>query len=204
MAVGLEIKESTIVSEPNSNGGDLFRLSVSAYDKMVEQGIFNEDDRIELWDGVLVRMSPKGIRHSNAIRRIDHQVDSLLGEKVIFTAQDPIRLDDFSEPEPDVVLLVPPIEKYDAQHPGPEDIYLIIEIADTSIERDRAKAAKYASNGIAQYLILNLNNSEVEDYREPSTDGYRTKRTYMADETIGLVAFPDIKIRVCDLLPKTR
>lgn len=178
-----------------------YRLRVDDYEKMVEHGIFDEDEKIELWEGVLVTMSPKGSKHANAVRRIDRIIEKKLGEKIVFSAQDPIRLDDFSEPEPDVALLVPPIENYDDRHPTPKDIYLVLEIADTSIEKDRRKAMNYARNGICQYLLLNLNTNEIEDYREPSADGYRFRKIYAESESFNLVAFSDIEIKVSELLP---
>lgn len=201
MSAVSEISETVTAPQLVGNGSDLYRLNVAAYDKMIEQGIFDEDDRIELWDGVLLHMSPKGIKHANAIRRIDQVIDSSLGNRVVFSAQHPIRLDDFSEPEPDVALLIPPIENYDLRHPTPNDIYLVLEISDTSLEKDRAKATSYGRNGICQYLILNLKNREVEDYREPMEVGYRSKTTYSENDTFRLVSFPEAEIRVIDLLP---
>lgn len=201
MSAVLEIKEESAVQQNVPGEPGVYRLRVKDYEKMIEHGIFGEDERIELWDGVLIEMSPKGIKHANAIRRIDKQIEEKLGDKVIFSAQDPIQLDDFSEPEPDVVLLAPPIEKYDFHHPKPQDIFLIIEIADSSLGYDRRKALKYAQNGIPQYLILNLNANEMEDYREPSADGYRFKKTFLKTESFNLVSFPETEINVADLLP---
>jgi Uma2 family endonuclease len=201
MSSVLELKEKTPVPQLQAGEFSLYRLRVEDYEKMVEYGIFDEDEKIELWDGILVEMSPKGTKHANAIRRISREIEKKIGEQIIFSAQDPIRLDDFSEPEPDVVLLVPPVEKYDFSHPTPKDIYLVMEIADSSIEKDRRKAANYAQNGILQYLLLNLNTNEIEDYREPSADGYRFKKTYTENESFNLVAFPDVEIKVGDLLP---
>lgn len=201
MSAVLELQEEISVSPLNGIESNLYRLRVEDYEKMIEFGIFDEDERVELWNGILVKLSPKGIKHANAIRRIDREIEKKLGGKVIYSAQDPIRLDDFSEPEPDVALLLPPVEKYDSRHPMPEDIYLIIEIADSSIYKDREKAANYARNGILQYLILNLNTNEIEDYREPSADGYRFKKIYAENESFTLTAFPEVEIKVGDLLP---
>ena len=184
-----------------SDGFLIRKISVEDYDKMVEHGIFDEDDRVELWEGVLITMSPKGSKHANAIRRIDRIIEKTLGDKIVFSAQDPIRLDDFSEPEPDVALLAPPIENYDDRHPTPKDIYLVIEIAETSIEKDRRKAVNYARNNICQYLLFNLNTHEIEDYREPAADGYRFKQTHDRTANFNLVAFPEVQIKVADLLP---
>lgn len=185
----------------NRNGSNLYRLRVEDYDKMIEHGIFDEDERIELWDGVLVKMSPKGIKHRNSTYLTSTFFQERFGRSVITQSQAPIRLDDFSEPEPDVVLAQAPLSNYLLTHPTPKDIYLIIEVADSSIDIDRRKAFKYARNGIRQYLILNVNTNEIEDYREPSTDDYRFKKTYIEDETFNLVAFPEVEIKVSDLMP---
>ncbi len=201
MSAILETREKPSLSQFSDGTFNPHRLRVEDYEKMIELGIFDEDEKIELWEGVLVTMSPKGTKHANAIRRIDRIIEKELGESIIFSAQDPIRLDDFSEPEPDVALLAPPIENYDFSHPTPKDIYLVMEIADTSIKKDRRKAVNYARNGIRQYLLLNLNTNEIEDYREPSADGYRFKQTHDADANFNLVAFPEVEINVADLLP---
>lgn len=194
-------KQKTTVPQTNGSVFTPHLLRVEDYDKMIEHGVFNEDEKIELWDGVIIKMSPKGIKHRNATTRITDYFYEFLRKKSLIQVQDPIRLDDFSEPEPDVVLAKTPLERYALQHPTPEDILLIVEIAESSIEIDRRKAFKYAQNSIEQYLILNLNTNEIEDYREPSEDGYRFKKTYTEDESFELVAFPEIEIKVSDLLP---
>ncbi|MCY7377204.1 MAG: Uma2 family endonuclease [Pyrinomonadaceae bacterium] len=201
MSAILETREKLPLPQFGDGAFDPYRLRVEDYEKMIDHGIFGEDEKIELWEGVLVTMSPKGSKHANAVRRIDRIIEKRLGEKIVFSAQDPIRLDDFSEPEPDVALLALPIENYDERHPTPQDIYLVMEIADTSIEKDRRKAFNYARNGIRQYLLLNLNTNEIEDYREPSADGYRFKKTHDAKAIFNLVAFPEVEIKVADLLP---
>ena len=201
MSAVLELQEKTSFSETNGNGSNLYRLRVEDYDKMIENGIFDEDERIELWDGVLIKMSPKGIKHRTTTTKATDYFYEHLRRKTLIQVQDPIRLDDFSEPEPDVVLAQSPLSKYTLTHPTPKDIYLVVEVADSSIDIDRRKAVKYARNGILQYLILNVNTNEIEDYREPSADGYRFKKTYTENETFNLVAFPDVEIKVSDLLP---
>jgi Uma2 family endonuclease len=197
MSAVLEIEEK---SDAQLNGGfSLYRLRVEDYEKMIEFGIFNDDDKIELWDGKLVTMSPKGTKHTVSTRKAFRLAGKILGKRAEIISQDPIKLDDFSEPEPD--LAIAKIGEYLSSHPTPKDLYLVMEVADTTVLRDRGKAKGYARNGIRQYLILNLNTNEIEDYREPAEDGYRFKRTYTEDESFNLVAFPDIVIKVSDLLP---
>jgi Uma2 family endonuclease len=199
MSSVLEVEEKL---DAQLNGGfSLYRLRVEDYEKMIEFGIFNDDHKIELWDGKLVTMSPKGTKHRNATTNLTDYLYEYLRKKALIQVQDPIRLNDYSEPEPDVALISPPLTKYISNHPTPADVFLVIEVADTTVLRDRGKAKGYARNGIRQYLILNLNTNEIEDYREPAEDGYRFKRTYTEDESFNLVAFPEVEIKVSDLLP---
>ena len=179
---------------------DLYRLRVEDYDKMIEYGIFGDNERVELLDGVLVKMSPKGVRQRTATTKTTNFFYEYLRQRAVIQVQDPIRLDDFSEPEPDIVLAKTPLSNYALRHPSPKDILLVVEVADTSVAIDRHKAKKYAENGIAQYLILNLNTNEIEEYREPSAEGYRFRKIYSNDENFNLVAFPDVSVKVSDLL----
>lgn len=177
-------------------------LTTSEYEQMIAAGIFNEDDRIELLEGVIVKMSPKGMRHATSTDRTARYFIRLLSERVIVRNQNPIRLNDYSEPEPDLVLAALEEFEYANRHPQPEDIYLVLEVADTTLAYDRNhKGLSYATAGIVQYLILNVGDMEIEDYREPSADGYRRKQTYKRGQEFNLVTFPDIKVKVNDLLP---
>ena len=103
-------------------------------------------------------------------------------------------------PNPTIVLALPPREKYLENHPTAVDILLVIEISDTTLIYDReAKARAYSRNGIRQYLLLNLQNQTVEDFREPGADGYEFKRTLRKGDIFNLVAFPEIEISLDDL-----
>jgi|ERR1044071_892076 Uma2 family endonuclease len=180
----------------------LRRLTTSEYEQMIAAGIFNEDDRVELLEGVIVEMSPKGMRHATSTDRAARHFIRLLGDRVIVRNQNPIRLNDYSEPGPDLVLAALEEFEYANRHPQPEDIYLVLEVADTTLAYDRHhKGSSYAAAGIAQYLILNVSEMEIEDYREPSADGYRRKQTHREGQEFNLVAFPAIKVKVSDLLP---
>ena len=177
-------------------------LTTSEYEQMIAAGIFTEGDRVELLEGVIVQMSPKGMKHATSTDRAARHFIRALGDRVIVRNQNPILLNDYSEPEPDLVLAAQDEHEYSFRHPKPEDIYLILEVADTTLSYDRNnKGMSYAKSAIVQYLILNLNKMEIEDYREPGADGYRQKQTYKAGQNFKLVAFPDITIEVSDLLP---
>ena len=192
-----EAQAATIQAPPT-----LRLFTVAEYYKMAEAGILRPDERVELLEGRIVKMSPKGIRHA-AVN--DHAGDCFrrrLGDRVIVRIQNPIHLDESSEPEPDIVLAIAQEKRYFDHHPIPSDILLAVEIADSSLRIDRGlKSRLYAQAGIIQYCILNLPAREVEDYRDPSADGYRSKQTYNAGQSFNLAAFPDVTISVDELLP---
>lgn len=184
-----------------ADGLPIHRLTVETYEKMIEHGIFGEDDRVELLNGVIVEMSPKKTKHTIVTYLVNGFFQENLRLKAIIRTQEPIRLDDLSEPEPDVVLVKSPLSKYFKTHPTPSDVLLVVEISDTTLLKDRQKTKNYARAGIAQYLLFNLNADEIEDYREPGADGYRFKRTYTVADSFALLAFPEIEIKTRDLFP---
>ncbi len=167
---------------------------------MIEAGIYTENDRIELLNGEIIELMLKGTKHTSANSRIVRFFVWLFDEKVIVRSQDPIRLDNFSEPEPDIVLVSWDENEYAENHSTPKDILLVMEISDTTLAYDRDdKALAYSRNGIGQYLLVNLKDETVEDYRQPNADGYGSKQTYRSGEQFNLVAFPEIEIKVYDL-----
>lgn len=172
------------------------------YQRMAELGVIGEDERVELIEGRIVQMPPKDLKHAIATKRVNRLFSRTLGDSVIVSVQDPILLNDLSEPEPDIALIKPPDERYIGNHPRPEDIFLVLEIADSSLSYDReVKGPLLARNGIIQFCLLNLQTLEAEDYRDPGPEGYRSKKTYSEDQSFNLVAFPKLSIKVKDLLP---
>ncbi len=178
------------------------KFTVEEYYRMGEAGVFQPGERVELIEGVILRMSPKGTRHAASTTCAAVYFIKTLGDQVVVRIQDPIDIGRHSEPEPDIVLAVPQEKKYFDHHPLPSEILLVLEIADTTIPYDRVKKGRiYARAGIAQYLILNVNTRELEDYTDPDEDGYRARQTYRADQSFTLLAFPDIAVAVHELLP---
>jgi Uma2 family endonuclease len=179
------------------------RFTVHEYYRMLEVGILREDDRVELIQGEILPMSPKSISQVAGVRRTSKRLEKILGRRAFIRAQEPIHLDDSSEPEPDVVVAQPSETAYEDHHPTPVELYAVIEVADSSFAKDRdQKAPLYAEAGILQYCILNVRDRELEDYRDPSPRGYRSFRVYTARDRFNLVAFPEIEIKVADLLPR--
>ncbi|CAN5832155.1 Uma2 family endonuclease [soil metagenome] len=196
------VLERTIPKTP-ARGVKTRLITVAEYDRMIEAEIYTENNRIELLNGEIVELMPKGTKHTSANSRIVRFLIRLFDEKVIVRGQDPIWLDDFSEPEPDIVLAKWNETDYAEYHPKPEDILLVMEISDTTLAYDRdEKALAYSRNNIQQYLLLNLQNETLEDYRQPNADGYGSKQTYRSGDAFNLVAFPKIEIEVKNLLPE--
>ena len=177
-------------------------FTADEYEKMAEAGILDEDEHVELIAGRILEMSPKGIGHAVSTNRATRCFLAKVGDRAIVRSQDPIRLNDASEPEPDLVLAKPHPKEYADHHPTAAEILLVLEVADSSLTYDRnAKSRLYSTAGIPQFLILNLKAREMEDHRAPSPDGYRSLGTYRAGESFTLVAFPDVSISVLELLP---
>ncbi|HEX9927995.1 MAG TPA: Uma2 family endonuclease [Pyrinomonadaceae bacterium] len=204
MSAVIEISKLTnnASGKPNDDFLKLRPFSVKEYDWMIEQGILTENDNIELLNGAIVEKMPKGTKHSAANDRVARVFYRVLGDKAIVRNQNPIWLDDFSEPEPDIVLAALNENGYEDKHPTPEDIFLILEVSDSTLSYDRtAKSTAYARAGIQQYLLLNVQDGILEDYREPSADGYQSKQTLRVEQTFNLVAFPDVILQAKDFLP---
>lgn len=191
-----------LIGNLNGQSLKLRQITVKEYDSMIENGVFDENDQIELLNGAIIEKMPKGTKHATLNDIIATRLIQQLGTRVVVRNQNPIWLDEFSEPEPDIVLAEMPFDKYFNGHPIPSEILLILEISDTSIGYDRnTKGAAYARAGIKQYLLLNIQDKTIEDYREPNIDGYQSKQTYHAGQTFNLVAFSDVLLSVNDFLP---
>ena len=166
------------------------------YDKMVELGMF-QDERIELLRGVLVPMSPIGPPHSGTIDRLNRLLVLALEGVATVRVQNPFAALDDSEPEPDFSVV--PLGDYRAAHP--ERAELVIEVADSSLSRDRGvKLHIYAENGVPEYWIVNLRDRRIEVHTDPSPDGYRTQRTVEPGETLSPSRFPAIAFDVRDIV----
>lgn len=191
-----------LIGNFNGQNVKLRRITVEEYDAMIESGVFDENDQVELLNGAILEKMPKGPKHSAATNRIAKDFFKTFDELAAVRIQDPIWLDEFSEPEPDIVLAMPRADEYENSHPTPEEIYLILEVSDSTLSYDRnTKGEAYARAGIRQYLVLNVQEKTLEDYREPGADGFQSKQTLRAGQEFNLVAFPEISLNVSDFLP---
>lgn len=183
---------------------EIRRLSVQDYHRMAEAGILAPDERIELIEGQLFQMAPKGTLHSATITRIKRMLEARLGDRALLRFQDPVRLSNDSEPEPDVaVVQVHPLD-YEDHHPEPEEIYWVIEVSDRTLKRDRElKVPAYARSGVAECWVLDLKTSQLYVYCQPSSNGYLSEQVNSASDFVVPSAFPDCQFLVSDFLKPT-
>jgi Uma2 family endonuclease len=168
---------------------------------MVECGVLSEDDRVELLDGQVIPMTPIGSPHAGCVNRLNRMLARALGDRATIAVQNPAVLDDWSEPQPDVTVLKPRADGYAARHPGPADVLLLIEVADSSVERDRdVKIPLYAAAGVPEVWLVNLPAAHIHVHRDPSTAGYLSLRIAGRGDAVTPLHCPDIVLSVDDIL----
>ena len=178
------------------------RFTVAEYYAMAEAGIFSPEERVELLDGDVIAMPPIGDWHASRVGQFTNTLPVQLQGRAIVWIQNPVRLDDSSEPQPDVMLLRWRDDFYEGGHPGPADVLLLIEVSDTTVNYDRsAKLAAYAAAGIPEVWIASRPDRCIESYSDPSGDEYATVRHYGAGESIAPQAFPDVMLEVDRIIP---
>lgn len=176
-------------------------ITADEYERMGEAGIFGEDARLELLEGEIYEMSPIGSPHSACVTILHQLLTLKFANKLIVFSQNPIRLDDFSEPQPDVALVRWRADFYKSSHPTPADVLLIIEVADSTVENDRSyKMPLYAKAGIAEAWLVNLVEECVELYAEPLGEAYQTVRRFTRGETVSAHSIESLNVGVSDIL----
>jgi len=185
------------------NAPTLHRFSAGEYHRLAETGILSREARVELIDGAIHDMSPIGPLHSGIVNRLNRFFQLQAKKRWIVSSQNPVGLDNYSEPQPDLLLLKPAPDDYVSHHPTPDDVFLLIEVADSSLDFDRGKKLQvYARAGIAEFWIVNLPDSAIEIYREPHFTGYEKKTVVRAGEPAIPSAFPNVAVDVAELLRK--
>jgi hypothetical protein len=149
------------------------KLTVAEYHRMGEVGILTDHDRVELIEGQVVAMSPIGSEHFGTVNALSFLLFQVVGTRGVVAVQNPVQLDDLTEPEPDFAVLKPRPDFYRRATPRADEVLLLIEVADSSLAYDRAvKRSLYARHGIPEFWIVNLTAGEVEVCRTPIGDNY--------------------------------
>ncbi len=189
---------------PGIRGGKPRPFTHVEYHAMDAAGVFAPEERVQLVAGEIVVMSPMGSRHAAGICLLTDEfaTSGRLAGRALVRVQLPLVIPDISEPEPDLALLVRREGGYARTHPRPEDVLLLVEVADSTVAYDRrVKMPLYAAAGIPESWLLNLRDDVIEAHADPSPDGYRTVRRYRAGDDIAPAAFPDLVIPVSQLIP---
>ena len=178
------------------------KFTVAEYYHMGEAGILKPDERVELVEGEIIVMPPIGPQHAS---NVDISTEALILSaegRYVVRVQNPVHLDEGSEPQPDVALLRPRDDRYTTSHPTPSDVLLVIEVADSTLEYDRqVKAHVYGRAGVPETWVQNLPEDCIERFTEPGTEGYAQHSVHRRGETLAPASLPDLELAVADLLP---
>jgi Uma2 family endonuclease len=173
-------------------------FTVHEYYEMARVGILKPSERVELLDGEIVPMSAVGSPHAWCVKRLTRAFYRF-EDRVLVSVQDPLRLNDRSEPEPDLVILQPDTPQ--DRHPGPADAFLVIEVAETSLRTDRGrKRTMYARAGIPEYWIVDLLHDRIEVYRDPARGRYQSVWLAGRGDTVSPLFAPDLAVDVATIL----
>ena len=177
------------------------RFTSREYYRMAETGVLKPDARVELLDGKIVDMSPIGPFHGGVVSRLNRLLSKLSNDRWFVWSQNPVTLDDYSEPQPDLMLLKPAADDYTTALPAPDDVFLLIEVSDSTLASDRdAKLPLYGRAGIREVWIVNLPDQSIEVYREPHYQGYASTEILRPGSQAHPLAFPDVAVDVAALL----
>ena len=190
----------SVMIRSTHNGLTRRRFSRDDYYRMAEAGILTADARVELLDGEIVDMSPIGPRHSGILAMLTRFFVEQVGDRAICRVQSPLHLDEHSEPEPDLLLVLPRDDFYASAHPSPRDVVLLVELAESSIEKDRGQKLRlYAEAGIREYWLFDLNRRVLIAHRQPKDGEYASLQQYESDTRVAPEALPDVELAIGSL-----
>ena len=173
--------------------------TVNEFHQMAAAGLLHETDRVELVEGEMIDMAPIGSKHAFIVNQISQTFSADVGGKCLVSTQNPIRLGEHSEPQPDVALLRS--GNYMDALPAAADVLLIVEVSDSTLEYDRdVKIELYARHGIPEVWLLDLNAREITVYREPVEGLYRLISKRSSSEAVSAMTMPDVSVRLADLM----
>ncbi|MFP4181679.1 MAG: Uma2 family endonuclease [Thiohalospira sp.] len=176
------------------------RFSVEDYQRMVDAGVFGEDQRLELVQGEVLEMAPIGSWHAGCVNTLARRFFACVGDRGVVAVQNPVALPPDSEPQPDIAVLAPRADGYADAHPGPEAVRLLVEVAEASSTFDLgAKAALYAAAGIPEYWVVDGTTGELVVHRGPAAERWGEIRRPDPDEAVIPLHLPDCSLRARDL-----
>lgn len=177
------------------------QFTTAEYHRMIEAGILTEDDRLELLEGEIIKMAAIGPRYAMCVNTLAALLITKLKKSVIVGIQSPIELSDSSEPEPDISIVKKRADRYADKHPTPDDIFLVIEVADSTVETDRrCKIPAYAHAGIPEVWLVDLNNDRIEIHTQPDQGFYREVRIVTREQRVASKSVPALTLKADDIL----
>jgi Uma2 family endonuclease len=182
-------------------GPTIHRFTTREYYRMAEIGVLRPEERVELLDGEIMDLSPISPPHASIVKRLNQHFGQKAKGRWLAAIQDPTHLDEHSEPQPDLMLLKVVADFYSSGHPKPAEVFLLIEVADSSLAYDREKKLPaYGRAGIPEVWIVNLEDGAVEVNREPHLNGYGSTTILRPGDKASPLAFPDATVDVAELL----
>lgn len=199
MTLSNPFPQPTLTLEPTT----LKRWSVQDYHRLNELGILDASERTELLAGQITLMAAQGTPHTTALRLLAATLDALLANSPAFiSTQDPIQLDDFSEPEPDLAIVRGTALDFAEHHPRPRDVYLVVEVADSTLKQDcEIKDKLYARASIVEYWVLDTQNRQLHIFRNPTPRGYINHLILAEPNQAAPLAFPSFALSLGAILP---
>ncbi|CAN5640035.1 MAG: Uma2 family endonuclease [Pyrinomonadaceae bacterium] len=177
------------------------RFRVDEFRKMTEAGILPEESGWEIIDGFLIDRMTIGSKHASIVKRLNKLLAEFLTNQVIISVQDPIHVDDYNEPEPDITLLKPRPDFYAESHPTPSDVLLLIEVSDSTIGYDRGiKMKLYAEAGIIEVWLVNLLDETIERYSLPANGRFGSVETFNRGDSIHSISLEYLTLNVDEIL----
>lgn len=177
------------------------RFRVKEFRKMTEAGILPEESGWEIIDGYLIDKMTIGSKHASIVKKLNKILSVSLGDRAIVSVQDPVQIDDYNEPEPDIALLKPREDFYAGGHPTAKDVVLIIEVSDANITYDReVKTALYADAGFAEVWLVNLKDDTIEQYSELKSGRYHSVKIVEKGDSISSNAIENLSLGVDEIL----
>ena len=178
------------------------RWSVKSYHRMSKLDILDPNERTELIAGQITLMAAKGTPHVTSLHLLANALREQLGNTALVRTQDPIQLDDFSEPEPDLVIVKGTVLEYAEQHPRPEHVYLVVELTDSTLKQDcEIKEKLYAQAGLIDYWVVNLKKRQLHIFRDPTPTGYTSHLILTEPNQVSPLAFPNLIVILTSILP---
>jgi Uma2 family endonuclease len=182
-------------------GVERWRFTVDDFYRMGEVGILPPEARVELIDGEVIKMAPIGSGHSGSVEYLGHRLRQGIGDAAFVRTQNPIRLGLRLEPEPDLSIVRPRADFYRRGHPTPSDVFLVVEVADSTLTYDRdTKGPRYARAGIIEYWIVDLANDRLLVHRGPADGAYQSVEILTREDAVCPLDFPELTIAVADIL----